>query len=84
MHLKIAIIKSFLFKIKYFYEKRLPYFIKPKISQKSDIMMCSNIDCDRKRAKLDRVSMGSTEEVILEVNFKERLDWMDGNIGERG
>lgn len=47
-------------------------------------MICSNIDCDRKRAKLDRVGMGSTEEVILEVNFKERLDWMDGNIGARG
>lgn len=47
-------------------------------------MICSNIDRDRKRAKLDRVRMGSTEEVILEVNFKERLDWLDGNIGERG
>lgn len=63
--------------------KMITILYKPKISQKSDIMICSNIDLIEK-SKARQGQDGSTEEVILEVNFKERSDWLDGNIGERG
>lgn len=45
-------------------------------------MICSNIDRYRKRAKLDSQD-GLHRRGDTEVNFKERLDWLDGN-GERG